>query len=230
MESILSCKDLYFIYKGTIDTVALNGISFDIFPNTSVALIGKSGSGKTTLLKCLEGIIQPDSGQIYYFNRLLTKYNNKELQHFRLHKLGIINQDKNLISFLNVKENIQLPMKFANFDKKKQYERTKYLTEKFGIIRYLDSYPEELSMGERQRVGIAVALANNPEIILADEPTGNLDVENSAIVYELLLKASEEEKRTILIATHDLNALDYFDRVIDLTKFKKKKEEVKLEE
>ena len=85
-------------------------------------------------------------------------------------------------------------------------------------------------MGERQRVGIAVALANNPEIILADEPTGNLDVENSAIVYELLLKASEEEKRTILIATHDLNALDYFDRVIDLTKFKKKKEEVKLEE
>ena len=81
-------------------------------------------------------------------------------------------------------------------------------------------------MGERQRVGIAVALANNPEIILADEPTGNLDVENSAIVYELLLKASEEEKRTVLIATHDLNALDDFDRVIDRTKFKKRKEEV----
>ena len=224
MEPILSCKNLYYIYKGTVDTVALNVVSFDIYPQTSVALIGKSGSGKTTLLKCLEGLIEPTTGDIYYFNKLLAKYDKKELQEFRLHKIGIINQDKNLIRFLNVKENIQLPMKFARFDKKKQLERTKYLTERFGIIRYLDSYPDELSMGERQRVGIAVALANNPEIILADEPTGNLDVKNSKIVYELLLRTTEDEKRTVLIATHDINALNYFDKIIDLAKLKEKDE------
>ena len=132
--------------------------------------------------------------------------------------MGFVFQEDNLVDFLKVKENIELPMKFNGINETERNKRIDDLTNKLEINRYLDTYPNELSGGEKQRVGIAVAMANNPRILLADEPTGNLDMKTAKMVYDLLIDVADQFNTTLIIVTHDLTVVEFVDRVIDLSK------------
>lgn len=221
-EEIIYCKDLVHIYPGKKENVVLNGISLNINTNERVAIIGKSGSGKTTLLSIFGSLIIPTGGEIRVNKQNLRSMNLEEILEFRRNVVGFVFQKENLVDFLTVKENIELPMKFSKLNDIERNKRITELTEKLEINKYLNSFPDELSGGENQRVGIAVALANNPKIILADEPTGNLDIDTAKIVYEFLFEISKQFKTTLVIVTHDLNIKEFVDRVIDLNELKNK--------
>ena len=209
-------EDLFHIYKGPVETVALRGVDLSIKEGEKVCIMGKSGTGKSTLLHCIAGLLIPSSGKIFIDGEDITKYSIEKLVTLRRDKIGLIYQNYNLIDFLTVAENIAVPMLAANKPKKEREKRINELLEALGIMRYKKSYPPYLSGGEKQRVAIAVALANNPEIILADEPTGNLDMENATKIYELLNSLSKIHHITLILATHDTNALKYVDKKIDM--------------
>jgi len=210
-------EDLIHIYKGPVETVALRGLDLEIKEGESICLVGKSGTGKSTLLHCLAGLLVPSSGKIFINNIDITKYSIKELVSLRRDKIGLVYQHFNLIDFLTVDENIQIPMLAADKKKDERKKRVDELLKEFDIERYKKSYPPYLSGGERQRVAVAAALANNPEIILADEPTGNLDIENATKIYTLLKDLSNNHGITLILATHDSNALNYVDRKVDMS-------------
>ncbi len=209
-------EDLIHIYKGPVETVALRGVDLVINKGERICLVGKSGTGKSTLLHCLAGLLIPSSGKIFIDNEDITKYSVNELVTLRRDKIGLVYQSFNLIDFLTVNENIQIPMLAANKPKKERDNRVNELLKEFDIERYKKSYPPFLSGGEKQRVAVAVALANNPEIILADEPTGNLDIENATKIYTLLESLAVDHQITLILATHDSNALKYVKRKIDM--------------
>ncbi len=211
-ENKIIIEDLFHIYKGAVETVALRGVDLTIKSGERLCLVGKSGTGKSTLLHCLAGLQIPSSGKIFIDNEDITKYSIEELVKLRRDKIGLVYQTFNLIDFLTVEENIQIPMLAANKPPKEREQRVDELLKEFGIERYKKSYPPYLSGGERQRVAVAVALANNPKIILADEPTGNLDEENALKIYELLKEMSIKYNTTLIIATHDPKAFDYITR------------------
>ncbi len=214
-------KEVYKLFKGTIDVVALSHSNFSFDPNKMSAPYGPSGSGKTTLLKCLGGIWQPTTGNIWFDGADVGSMSKKENMEYRINKIGFIFQDLNLVPALNVYENIELPMLLAGkLSKKERKERIEFLLNKFGILKYKKSFPDELSGGEKQRVAIAVALANDPLVILADEPTANLDEENRRIVLEYLKNLVKEDGKSVLIATHDDTVRKYADIVMRLDKGK----------
>ena len=216
-------EDLIHIYKGQVETVALRGVDLKIKMGEKICLVGKSGTGKSTLLHCLAGLLIPSSGKIFIEDEDITKFPINELVALRRDKIGLVYQNFNLIDFLTVDENIQIPMLAANKDKDTRNKRVDELLEEFDIERYKKSYPPYLSGGEKQRVAVAVALANNPAIILADEPTGNLDLENATNIYELLDELVTTHKITLILATHDSNALNYVDRKIEMSDLNSRK-------
>ncbi|MHA1222281.1 MAG: ABC transporter ATP-binding protein [Candidatus Heimdallarchaeaceae archaeon] len=211
-------EDLIHIYKGPVETVALRGVNLKIKESESLCLVGKSGTGKSTLLHCLAGLLIPSSGSIFIDDEDITKYSIKELVKLRRDRIGLVYQNFNLIDFLTVDENIQVPMLAADKNKEERNRRVDELLKEFEIKRYKKSYPPYLSGGEKQRVAVAVALANDPEIILADEPTGNLDLENATKIYTLLKTLAKNHNITLIIATHDPKALNYVDRKVDMIK------------
>ncbi|MBY8999528.1 MAG: ABC transporter ATP-binding protein [Candidatus Heimdallarchaeota archaeon] len=216
-------EDLIHIYKGQVETVALRGVDLKIKAGEKICLVGKSGTGKSTLLHCIAGLLIPSSGKIFLEDEDITKFSINELVALRRDKIGLVYQNFNLIDFLTVDENIQIPMLAANKDKDTRTKRVDELLKEFDIGRYKKSYPPYLSGGEKQRVAVAVALANNPDIILADEPTGNLDLENATNIYELLDELVTNHKITLILATHDANALNYVDRKIEMSDLNTKK-------
>lgn len=216
-------EDLIHIYKGPVETVALRGVDLVINKGERICLVGKSGTGKSTLLHCLAGLLIPSSGKIFIDNEDITKYSVNELVALRRDRIGLVYQSFNLIDFLTVNENIQIPMLAANKPKKERENRVDELLKEFDIERYKKSYPPFLSGGEKQRVAVAVALANNPEIILADEPTGNLDIENATKIYTLLESLAINHKITLILATHDSNSLKYVERKLDMVDLNSKK-------
>ncbi len=219
-NNIISFDGVYKIFKGTVDSVALDNLSYDIPKGKLIAIYGPSGSGKSTFLKCAGNIWKPTTGRIFFEDEPIHNYNDKDSSHYRIHNVGFIFQELNLIPSLNVKENIELPMHLSkNKDKKMINARIDTLLDKFGISRYKKSFPDELSGGEQQRVAIAVSLANNPQIILADEPTASLDAENRKIVLEHL-KELTKEGTSVIIATHDPETKSYADNVLLLDKGK----------
>ncbi len=216
-EDKIILEDLIHIYKGVVETVALRGVDLTIKAGEKVCLVGKSGSGKSTLLHCLAGLIIPSSGKIFLDNEDITKLSINDLVKIRRDKIGLVYQNYNLVDFLTVDENIQLPMLAANKPKEERRKRVDDLLKEFDIERYKKSYPPYLSGGEKQRVAVGVALANNPSIILADEPTGNLDLENAQKIYELFENLTKDYNVTLVIATHDSNALKYVDRHVEMS-------------
>jgi len=176
--------------------------------------LGPSGSGKSTFLNIIGGMDLPDKGQIIIDTMDITKLNDNNLSDFRLHKIGFIFQFFNLIPMLTAKENISLPSEVKN--KKKDIEYINMLIAKLGLKDRENHYPAQLSGGEQQRVAIARALVNKPRIILADEPTGNLDSKNSKAVIKLLKEISEEMKLTIILITHDKEIASYADRILNM--------------
>jgi putative ABC transport system ATP-binding protein len=192
-------KDVWKTYDG--HRHVLQGVNLEIEPRQMVLVKGRSGSGKTTLLNLIGCIDVPSQGEIQLNGYDTASMSDKELANIRLHKIGIVFQSHNLIGDLNVYENVLLPMKIAKWHDGDW--RVKELLHTFDLTKYADKYPDEISGGERQRVAVARALANNPSVLLADEPTASLDLDNCDIVIDAFKKANKEFGATVVIASHD---------------------------
>lgn len=212
--AILSIEDVTKVYEGKVTTSALNQLSFEVEKGEFVAIMGPSGSGKTTLLNLISMIDTPTSGQIEFNGTYPAKLSSTELAYFRRKQLGFIFQDFNLLPLLTVEENIVLPLTLDNQPVSVMEKRLQELVGKLGLQAIVNKRPNEISGGQAQRTAIARALINEPTLILADEPTGNLDSNASREVLELLSKVNEEQNTTILMVTHDPIAASYCDRVL----------------
>ncbi|MGC9780817.1 MAG: ABC transporter ATP-binding protein [Candidatus Heimdallarchaeota archaeon] len=211
-------ESLYKIYQGTVETVALENFNEEIDKGEVVAVAGPSGSGKTSLLSCIGGVLKPTSGRILIAGIDITKLSDDELVEYRRDQVGLIYQDFNLINEFSIYENVALPMLIAKKSKSEIDARVNELLKTLDIQRYTKTFPNYLSGGEQQRVAIAVALANDPDIILADEPTGNLDLVSRENVIDLLISKCKNLNKSLVIATHDPFIMERIDRVIDLPK------------
>lgn len=199
---ILRTENLTRIFEqGDTKIVAVDNVNLSIDRGELISIMGSSGSGKSSLLHLLGGVDTPTSGKIFLENNDISKYSTKELALFRRRKVGLIYQFYNLIPNLTVKNNILLPLVLDN--KKVDEDYFKEIVTKLGIENKLKSFPKELSGGQEQRVAIARSLIYRPSIVLADEPTGNLDQENSKEIMELLKYSNKAYNQTILIITHD---------------------------
>ena len=199
---ILKVENLRKEYgEGNSKVIALDGVNLEIERGEFVAIVGPSGSGKSTLLHIIGGVDSPDDGKVYIDGNDISKYSTKELAYFRRRKVGLIYQFYNLIQNLTVRHNIELPLKL---DKRKiNQDEFSDIVKKLGIESKLNSFPSELSGGQQQRVAIARSLIYNPSIILADEPTGNLDRKNSKEIIEIFKYFNRTLKQTIILITHD---------------------------
>lgn len=195
---------------------ALRGVNLKIMEGEAVAIMGPSGSGKTTLLNMLGALDTPTSGEVIIDGVNISKMGDKELTLIRRHMIGPVFQFYNLIPVLTAMENVELPMIFAGSPKDVRGARAKLLLKIVGLSSRMDHRPDELSGGEQQRVAIARALANNPSIILGDEVTGDLDTKTGEEIIGMLLKLSKEEKRTLIIVTHDPNIGAKMDRILKI--------------
>ncbi|MCK5037745.1 MAG: ABC transporter ATP-binding protein [Thermoplasmata archaeon] len=207
-------KDVWKSYDQRKDI--LKGINMDIEANDMVLIKGRSGSGKTTLLNLIGCIDTPSKGTIFLNGYNTGELSNKELANIRLHKIGIVFQAHNLINDLTVFENVLLPMKIAKWHDGDW--KVRELLKTFDLYEYSSKYPNELSGGERQRVAVARALANSPNVLLADEPTASLDIDNCDIVMEAFKKANKEFGATVIIASHDPAVESYMDKKYYLKK------------
>lgn len=212
---ILNVSDLCKIYgKGENEFLALNNISIKVKKGEFIAIVGKSGSGKSTLLHLLGGLDKPDRGNVIINNQNIYKLSDKELTVFRRKYIGFVYQFYNLIPALTVKENILLP---ALFDGRKiSDKKLEELVKKLGLINKMDAYPNDLSGGQQQRVAIGRALINHPKIILADEPTGNLDTRSTKHIVKLLEYYNKKYRQTIIMVTHDLSLAKRASRIITM--------------
>ena len=206
-------KDLYKSYEGG-KIKALNGINLTIGDGEFVSIIGPSGSGKSTLLNMLGALDVPDSGSINVAGQDLNS--SKKLNEFRADSIGFIFQLHNLIPNISVVENIEIPMFTQKLSSKEMRSRALKLLDDVGLGDKADIKPNKLSGGERQRVAIARALANNPSIILADEPTGSLDSKTSSKILKQLIDLHEDKNVTLIIVTHDMDVAKLADRVIEV--------------
>ena len=213
--STVRVENLHKTYgEGQVQTKALQGISVSVNKGEFVAIVGTSGSGKSTLLHILGGIDSPTEGKVYIDGTEISDLKGNDLIKFRREKIGYIFQDFNLVPILTVKENICLPAGLAG--KKVDKDYYKRIITALELKEKEDVYPNELSGGQQQRVAIARALINKPEIILADEPTGNLDKANSNNVIKLLKKINSEYGQTIILITHDQNVASEADRILQI--------------
>jgi putative ABC transport system ATP-binding protein len=203
LRVVIDAKNLTRIYSlGNSQVVGINQIDLTISAGELVVLKGDSGSGKSTLLSLLAGLDRPTQGKLIVANRDLTQATSAELTHFRREVVGMVFQSFNLMPTLTVFENVCLPGLLAGRDSQAVRSKAAELLKWFGLSERLAHLPSQLSGGEMQRTAIARALINNPDIIIADEPTGNLDSRNGQIVVELLAELNRKWRRTVLIATH----------------------------
>jgi ABC-type lipoprotein export system ATPase subunit len=200
----LQISELYKIYKdGEVETVALRGANLTVQPGEFLAIRGRSGAGKSTLLNLLGGLALPSAGQITIDGADITKMDESQRAAFRLQTIGMIYQTDNLIPFLTALENVMLPLQLAG--EKDAFSRAVHLLDSVGLANRMKHKPAMLSGGERQRVAIAIALANQPKILLADELTGELDSATADSVMELLAHLNAEYALTLIIVTHNKN-------------------------
>lgn len=214
MNTILSVKNLQKIYEGKLSHTALKNISFDMQKGEFTAIMGSSGSGKSTLLQVISTIDSPTDGTVSINGKNPHSFSQGELASFRRSELGFIFQDFNLIHTLTVAENIMLPLSLENIPAKEIKKRTVNMAEYLGISPLLLKRTFEISGGQAQRVAVARALVHNPSLILADEPTGNLDSKATNDVMRLLKTLNKETNSTILMVTHDAYVASMCDRVL----------------
>lgn len=208
-------RDLIKIYKiGQIEVQALRGLNVNVRKGEMISIIGPSGSGKTTLLNIIGGLDKASAGNIKVFDTDLTNLSTTDLVNFRRETVGHVFQNMNLIPTLTAAENIELPMAALGIKADERKKRIDELLDVVGLKDRADHKPGELSGGEQQRIALAAALANNPPLILADEPTGELDTENARIVVEYLRKINKELEKTVIMVTHDPNISRISDRIL----------------
>jgi putative ABC transport system ATP-binding protein len=214
---IISLVDVWKVYRmGEVEVPALRGLTLDIFPCEFVAIMGPSGSGKSTSMNMVGCLDVPTKGHIYLDGKDIAEMDESNLAQIRGRKIGFVFQQFNLISNLSALENVMMPMMFQDTPTYERDKRARKLLETVGLGGRVGHRPTELSGGEQQRVAIARALANDPPVILADEPTGNLDSKRGEEIMTLLRTLHEREKKTIIMVTHDAKLAKYADRVINI--------------
>ena len=215
MNTLLQFSDVHLQYQnGQNLTEVIKGISFAINQNERLAIVGKSGSGKTSLLMLMAGLEKPTSGSIQFQEKELTSYTEDQLTDFRKQNIGIVFQSFYLIPSYTALENVALSLEI-NFQKNALIQAEEILTD-LGLKDRLNHFPNQLSGGEQQRVAIARAIINKPELILADEPTGNLDEENSQVIADLLFNVSQKYQKSLCLVTHDLELAKKCDRLMKI--------------
>lgn len=213
IKTVNLCK-YYEMGKNVVK--ALDHINFEVYSGELIIIFGPSGCGKSTLMHLIAGLDEPTSGEIYIRGEKLSGKNAKELAQHRRTKIGLVFQQFNLINTMNIIENVALPLAFNRISKRRRFKRAETLIEAIGLSSQKNHTPSELSGGQQQKLAIARALVANPWILLADEPTGNIDSRSADEVIKLLVILSRKSKRTILIITHNPDYLKYADRLIYL--------------
>jgi len=219
---MIEIRDLEFHYTGSADAgqppFRVNVEAFSVPPNSSTALVGPSGSGKTTLLGLIAGTLRPARGQIQVGNQTITSLSDRELGSFRIRNIGQVFQSFELLDYLTVLENVMLPWYVVGEGRRSRaIARAAALLESVGLAGKSRSRPTQLSQGEQQRVAVCRAMFNQPQVLLADEPTGNLDSANKQHVVDLLCEQAQSQESTLLMVTHDESLLDRFDSVIEIS-------------
>ncbi len=215
METLLKLKNVNLKYQTGNDQIkVLNNINLETKKNESISIVGESGSGKTSLIMLIGGLEKASSGKIYFENQEITKLNEDEVSKIRRKNIGIIFQSFYLIPNYTAVENVALTLELNNL--KNPYDKAKELLDRFGLKNRFNNLPSQLSGGEQQRVAIARAIAMKPKLILADEPTGNLDSENSQMIADILFKYIKEESSSLIMVTHDLKLANKAKRKIKI--------------
>jgi putative ABC transport system ATP-binding protein len=216
-EELIKTENVWKTYKlGQVDLTVLKGVSLVINKGSFVAIMGPSGSGKSTLLHIIGALDIPSQGKVFLEKEEISKFPEDALAKIRGQKIGFVFQQFNLLPNLTALENVILPMVFQGINEKERTERAKKLLAKMGLGERFNHKPNELSGGERQRIAIARALANNPDIIVADEPTGNLDSTTGEKIMNIFIELHKKEKKTIIVVTHDPNIAEYTEETIQI--------------
>ncbi len=214
--NIIEVKNLKKSYHDGSDTIALRGVTFDVRKGEFVAIMGPSGSGKSTLLHLLGLLDEPTAGQYHFDGKKISSYSGDDLAALRNRKIGFVFQMFNLLARTSVLENVKLPLYYSDIPEKEWDERAKKAVESVGLGHRMEHHPAELSGGEKQRVAIARALVTEPEVIFADEPTGNLDSKSGKNVMSIIQKLNEEQGKTIVLITHETSTAEHAERIIRL--------------
>ena len=213
--NIVECTDIRKTYQqGKVEVQALRDVSLCIKKGGFIALAGPSGSGKTTLLNIIGGLDSVDSGRVVLDGNILDQMNQSQLADLRLHKIGFVFQAYNLIPVLSALENVEYVMLLQGVDATKRRERAKAILDDVGLEGKYDRRPAELSGGQQQRVAVARAIVSNPSIVLADEPTANLDSKNGKGLLEIMKEMNEKREVTFIFSTHDKMVMDYARRLV----------------
>ncbi|HCQ90807.1 MAG TPA: macrolide ABC transporter ATP-binding protein [Clostridium sp.] len=217
MGKIIELKNVRKLYRmGDEKIVALDNVDLEIYQGEVVCLLGTSGSGKSTLLNMMAGLEKPSRGEIIIKNKNIEKMSENQLAAFRQKYIGFVFQSYNLLPTLSALENVTLPLIFRNISTSKRNERARKMLEAVGLEKRLNHKPSQMSGGQQQRVSIARAFVGNPNIVFADEPTGNLDTKTTLEIMELITKMAKEQNQTLIIVTHDIEISCYADRVIHI--------------
>jgi putative ABC transport system ATP-binding protein len=215
MSAIIQVENVSKTYRiGKVDVHAVRGVSFTVERGEFLSVVGPSGSGKSTLFYILGGLAQADSGRVLIDGTDFAQASDSERTHLRRRKIGFVFQKFNLLPTLTARDNIRIALDIAGDAAIDDPDHFRNITELLGIAKRLDHRPSELSGGEQQRVALARALINKPAIVLADEPTGNLDTENSVAVLEMLQRSNRELGQTVLMITHNPEAAQYGNRML----------------
>ncbi len=217
METIMELQDVWKIYRmGEVEVPALRGVSVEIKKGDFVAIIGASGSGKSTLMNLIGCLDMPSKGSLYLKSQDISTLSESDLASFRGKTIGFIFQQYNLIQSMSAFENVMLPLEFLEYDDREAADRAREILTLVGLNDMMHHRPTQLSGGQQQRVSIARSLASDPEIILADEPTGALDSVTGKEVLDMLHSLWKEQGKTIIMVTHDLNLAKYAHKTIEL--------------
>ena len=217
-EDIIKLKNLKKIYRmGDEKIAAVNDISLNFEKQSITCLLGKSGSGKSTLLNLISGLEKPTKGEIIIHGLHVERMNENQLAKFRQQYIGFVFQSYNLLGNLTALENVTLPLIFKNVKKKERTERAMEMLKAVGLEERAYHKPSQLSGGQQQRVSIARAFVNNPEIVFADEPTGNLDTKTTYQMMDLMMGLCQKNKQTLIIVTHDIEISAYAQRIVHIS-------------
>ncbi len=217
MTKVLEAKSVKKNYQmGKVSVLALRGVSFDVNEGEFLTIFGPSGSGKSTLLHLMGGLDRPDEGQVLINGINILQLDDSKLAELRLDKIGFVFQFFNLLPRLTALRNVELPLSIAGLPEKEVLDRAQQIMKSVGLQARESHRPSELSGGEQQRVAIARALVNNPKIILADEPTGNLDTKTGWEIVQLMKELNEEKNQTFIVVTHDPHIAEAADRIVHL--------------
>lgn len=217
MKTVIKVKDLYKLYRVGDEVVhALDGLDFQIYEGEFCAIVGTSGSGKSTLLNMLAGLEKPTKGEVVIADRHIEKLNEEQLVAFRRENIGFIFQSFHLMGTMNAVENVALPLSFRGVPRNVRMKKADAMLDLVKLGKHKKHLPKQMSGGQQQRVGVARALVVDPKIIFADEPTGNLDSHTSEEVMSLMQQVVREQKRTLVMVTHDVHLAEYADRVFHI--------------